>query len=95
MGMTPEQMRAFAKLMRQHFRLLADCQAFCSILDSYATLKMVPENWESRFEQFRKTRAYLDSAECHESEIRAIEEGAGETELIALLQKMPKDNLPS
>jgi hypothetical protein len=88
--MTPEQRRALAVFLRQHLRNLADIQILRAALELSSQRGFVPLDWEQKLEAFSQTPQYRAMLEELEPMIVQFEQGASETALIELLQKILK-----
>jgi hypothetical protein len=88
--MTPEQRRALAVFLRQNLRNLADIQILRATLELSRERGFVPLDWEQKLEAFGQTPQYRAMLEEFEPLIVQFEQGASETALMELLQKMLK-----
>jgi hypothetical protein len=88
--MTPEQRRALAVFLRQNLRNLADIQVLRATLELSRERGFVPLDWEQKLEAFGQTPQYRAMLEEFEPLIVQFEQGASETVLMELLQKMLK-----
>ena len=93
--MTSEEAQALAEILRRHFRLIADCEAFMAILQSYAALGAVPTDWQERLHRLRRTPAYRAAAESAESKIRAIEQAPTDIAWIGLFRTLREGKPPN
>lgn len=92
--MTPEQRCALAVFLRQNFKNLADIQILRATLELSRLRGFVPLDWEQKLEAFGQTPQYRAMLEEFEPLIVQIEQGASETALMELLQKMQKGRQP-
>ena len=88
--MTPEQRHALAVFLRQNLKNLADIQILRATLELSRERGFVPLDWEQKLEAFGQTPQYRAMLEEFEPLIVQFEQGASETVLMELLQKMLK-----
>ena len=88
--MTPEQRRTVAVFLRQNLKNLADIQILRATLELSRQRGFVPLDWEQKLEAFGQTPQYRAMLEEFEPLIVQFEQGASETALMELLQKMLK-----
>ena len=86
--MTPEQRRALAAFLRQHLRNLADMRVLRATLELSTQRGFVPLDWEQKLLEFRQTTEYRAMLEQFEPLIVKFEQGAADTSLNELLQKV-------
>jgi hypothetical protein len=93
--MIPEQRRALAAFLRQHLRNLADMRLLRATLELSTQRGFVPLDWEQKLVAFRQTPEYLAMLEQFEPLIVQFEQGAADTALNDLLQKVLNRMPPS
>jgi len=94
--MTPEEVRATARLVVEYVRARAEVIAIGSLLTTYRNIgNPVPATWEKDLEGMRQLPpccAFLDS---FEPEMSQVSQDASESHLIALLKKIERLNRSS
>jgi hypothetical protein len=88
--MTPESLKFFVKIIREHFRLKAENTSLKAILDAAVRLGKPIVDWPNLLKQAQATDNYRSISQQHSQLLDAIEQSLDETELVQLLENVSK-----
>jgi len=89
------QSKALAGIIREHARLIRDLTAARALLKVCQEKQVCPVDFEWDLEEMKQKPEYLQIAKELDLIAVRIEQAAEEIDLNELLQKLPKETLPS